>query len=389
MFKWIIIGGGIHGCTVATNLIKSGRASIDEIRIIDPHEEPLQRWKRNTGRTGMDYLRSTAVHHIDQAPFSLRKYAKELSGNKFYGYYKRPYLELFNDHCDATLNGIEIKRAWIKAKVSAVLKEADEWHIETEDGQVFSGANIVIAISQSDQLNAPEWFINKAKQIENRVFHIFAEDIPDFTTLKRPIVIIGGGITAGHTALQFSNLYPGEVTLLKRNDFRVHDFDSDPGWLGPKYLHRYSKIESFTERRAIIQQARNRGSIPQDLHIKLLKAERKGNLIIKNGEVDSIVVDADLLTYLLKNDTEKSTTASLILATGFQTKRPGQAWLERLIEAHHLQCAKCGFPILNKSLEWCPHLFVTGPLAELEIGPVSRNIAGARKAAEKIAAANI
>lgn len=38
----------------------------------------------------------------------------------------------------------------------------------------------------------------------------------------------------------------------------------------------------------------------------------------------------------------------------------------------------------RQSLEWCPHLYVTGPLAELEIGPIARNISGARQAAERI-----
>jgi hypothetical protein len=35
-------------------------------------------------------------------------------------------------------------------------------------------------------------------------------------------------------------------------------------------------------------------------------------------------------------------------------------------------------------LQWGPGLYVTGALAELEMGPISRNISGARQAAERI-----
>lgn len=37
-----------------------------------------------------------------------------------------------------------------------------------------------------------------------------------------------------------------------------------------------------------------------------------------------------------------------------------------------------------RPLRWHPRLFVTGPLAELEIGPASRDIAGARMAARRV-----
>ena len=74
----------------------------------------------------------------------------------------------------------------------------------------------------------------------------------------------------------------------------------------------------------------------------------------------------------------------MLLATGFEPARPGGALVERLITRHSLPCSECGFPLTDINLRWHPRLFVSGPLAELEIGPVSRNIAGARRAAERI-----
>ena len=61
--------------------------------------------------------------------------------------------------------------------------------------------------------------------------------------------------------------------------------------------------------------------------------------------------------------------------------------VDDLITSASLPCASCGYPIVDESLRWHPGVYVSGPLAELELGPVSRNIAGARRAGDRIAAA--
>lgn len=41
MYKWIIVGGGIKGMTMATFLLERHQATIHQLAIIDPYEEPL------------------------------------------------------------------------------------------------------------------------------------------------------------------------------------------------------------------------------------------------------------------------------------------------------------------------------------------------------------
>ena len=74
----------------------------------------------------------------------------------------------------------------------------------------------------------------------------------------------------------------------------------------------------------------------------------------------------------------------ILLATGFTPQRPGGAMIDRLIDAADLKCADCGYPMIDRSLRWGSNIYTSGPLAELEIGPVSRNIAGAMRAADRI-----
>ncbi len=76
----------------------------------------------------------------------------------------------------------------------------------------------------------------------------------------------------------------------------------------------------------------------------------------------------------------------VFLATGFKSGLPGGALIRRdLVEQSGLKISDyCGFPIVSFDLKWHPRISVSGALAELELGPSARNIAGARLAAERI-----
>ncbi len=74
----------------------------------------------------------------------------------------------------------------------------------------------------------------------------------------------------------------------------------------------------------------------------------------------------------------------VLLATGFMNGRPGGRLGDALIESAELPGASCGFPEVDPFLRWHPRVFVSGALAELEIGPAARNIAGARRAGDRL-----
>jgi lysine/ornithine N-monooxygenase len=386
LYDWIVIGGGVHGCTVATFLLKKGKVTTEKLRIIDPHSEPMYQWRRNTELIGMEFLRSPGVHQMDTDPYSLQKFVRKQKRNKneFYGKYKRPALRLFNDHCDFILNEVDIKHSWYQGFVNSIKKHREIWKIKTASGELLEAKNIVLTISINDQLNLPNWVEQvKSSNLSNQVFHIYDNHLTNLENLQAPIAVIGGGITAAHLCIKLSAMFPGRVNLVKRHPFRVHDFDSDPGWLGPKNLASFHKISNYEERRRIIQQARNKGSLPQELFHKLKRLERENKLAIINGEIGSAYVDEEN-KLILKIENNEIRANSVILATGFLPSLPGKNWIAKLVEEQGLKCAACGYPVINKSLQWCPHLYVSGPLAELEIGPIARNISGARQAAEKI-----
>ncbi|WP_079504589.1 FAD-dependent oxidoreductase [Mesobacillus jeotgali] len=383
MFEWIVVGGGIQGCTIAAFLLKNNKVLPDNLCIIDPHEKPLTNWTRNTGLIDMKFLRSPFVHHLDADPFSLISFTKKknLKDNEFYGPYKRPSLKIFNEHSHHLFQETALEKSWQQGFVSDIDKEKDHWRVHTLDGKSLAGRNIVLALNVNDQLFIPEW-ADSLHEESNQVFHIF-DKTACIEELKPPIAVVGGGITSAHLTIKLAAMYPGGVTLIKRHPFRVFDFDSDPGWLGPNKQTAFRQISDYERRRDVITRARNKGTLTSELFQKLKKHENEQKIKVVDGEVTSATKrDGEEITLILAQ--QEVNVNSIVFATGFKPGRPGGGWLDKVIEKLDLSCAWCGYPIVNPKLEWCPHLYVIGSLAELEIGPIARNISGARQAAERI-----
>lgn len=375
--EWIIAGGGIHGCTIATYLIKAKGIPASQICIIDPHKGPIEKWKDLTARIAMPFLRSPSVHHCDIHPFSLH-YFNDGGSDVFYGKYKRPGLDFFNHHSEAIFTSIGLQERWQQGRVQGVTKSGNHWVVETDSGSV-EGKNLVIATGMNERLSVPEWAEELRENRPAQVGHIFQENLPVITP---DIAVVGGGITAAHLVIKLSREHPGRVVQISRHPYRVHDFDSDPGWLGPKFLRGFHSLSSYKKRRQAIHDARHRGSVTSELRHRLRKLEERGAYRFIQDEVEGSRVEGSTLSLYLKHSRWEGKT--LLLATGYCPKIMKTEWVRELVRKEGLVCAQCGFPIVNEHLEWCDHLYVSGPLAELEIGPVARNIAGARKAAERI-----
>lgn len=58
--------------------------------------------------------------------------------------------------------------------------------------------------------------------------------------------------------------------------------------------------------------------------------------------------------------------------------------IQSLITREHAPLASCGLPDISSELEWLPQLFVSGGLADLELGPFARNIMGGKEASLRI-----
>jgi len=377
---WLIIGGGVHGVHVAARLLGEGEVPSERLRIVDPNQTLLRRWTECTATTGMKFLRSPAVHHLDLGVWSLRQYAKRYKGrgSVFTAPYDRPALGMFNEHCRRVIDTFKLDELHISARAVSCELDCDGVSVTLSTGEELLTHRLVLALGSSEQPEWPEW----APRSHPKVQHIFGVERDEWPTAPEPIAVIGGGISAGQVALRLTQ-EGHEVHMISRHPLREHQFDSDPGWLGPKFMASFDRERDLDRRRALIAQARHKGSVPPDVRRALKRAIKRDQLTWHEGEVESI--DERGASLVIQRADQLSITVSrVLLATGFSSKRPGGALVDDLISSASLPCASCGYPVVDHALRWHPSVYVTGPLAELELGPSSRNIAGARRAGDRL-----
>lgn len=377
---WLVVGGGIHGVHLSARLLGEADVSPDRLLIVDPADQLLARWHRCTTTTGMAYLRSPAVHHLGLSPWSLQRFAgkpRNRTPGLFAGTYQRPSLELFNAHCRKVIETSGLAERHAVARVVSCTPERKGVRVRlSDDRELFTG-RLLLALG-SQQLSWPDW----APRDHPRVHHIFQEDFDGCLPSPQTVAVLGGGISAVQLALRLA----GEghwVHLVSRHDLRAHQFDSDPGWLGPKRMSGFLRERDLDRRRKMIQDARHRGSVPPLLRTRVRGAIERQELAWHRVSVEGVRTETDSVCLEL-SDGDELQVDRLLLATGMSPERPGGRLVDELITKAELPVARCGFPIVDRALRWHPRIHVSGGLAELELGPAARNIAGARRAGQRL-----
>lgn len=224
------------------------------------------------------------------------------------------------------------------------------------------------------------------------------------------------------------------IHLISRNTFKEQQFDTHQDWMmdqaaskrseeggGYGTPDRQKKFKSSTcwkERRKTIVKERVAGTVTPAIFrgegglcyainngdIKWHHAEvvKKRYIEIDMDESENVDDDYDNIDAVTKRASKSGTQKrrielslssgntievdEILLATGFGKKLPGGKLIKDLVENFDLEVSDfCGFPIVDENLSWgSKGIYVAGALAELEIGPSARNIAGARLAAERI-----
>lgn len=385
---WVIVGGGIHGVHLAVRLIGEAGVAPGRLRIVDPGPTLLHSWRRCSSNTGMRHLRSPAVHHLDLDPWSLLRFAgvrgrrRRAARGLLAPPYDRPSVDLFADHCDDVISRYGLADLHVRGTATEVTLSCDGVGVDLSGGGLLHAHRVLLAMGAAGQPRWPAW-ASALQRAGAHVHHVFE---PGFVLEPEAwpdrVVVIGGGITGAQVALRLARGGRG-VHLIGRHDLRKHQFDSDPGWVGPRHMRRFLKIQDLAERRQAITSARHVGSVPPDVYRALRGALDRGAIRWHQGEVSGEQADGGVE---IVAGADRIRADAVLLATGFESRRSGGALVDQLVESHALPCASCGFPVVDPHLRWHPRVFVTGPLAELEIGPVSRNIVGARRAAERIVA---
>ncbi|MEB3198205.1 MAG: FAD/NAD(P)-binding protein [Candidatus Sericytochromatia bacterium] len=388
MLDWLIIGGGPHGTHLSLVLTRDVGIPHERVRVLDPHLTPLAGWTARARNVGMTHLRSPAPYHLDTDPMALPYFlgqVPQLAEGAFLEPYKRPSLALFSAHCGQVMADHRLLGMRCRGEALGLTLAAGHVEVETRQGTL-RARRVALAIGGCEHPVWPVWAMALRAQ-GAPIQHVFS---PDFRRERLPAwqhaVVLGGGISAYQLAMALARRQPGQVTLLSRHAPRVHLLDSDPGWSTPRLLEPFRKLRDAADRRQAIREARRPGSVPSEILAEFQALQASGALTQRCGGVREASWAAGRLQLVLA-DGQCLLADRLILATGFSGERPGGLLLHRAISEHALPLAPCGYPLVDRALRWHPRLHVMGPLAELEIGPIARNLVGAQHAAARIAGA--
>ncbi|TVP55135.1 MAG: hypothetical protein EA351_11335 [Gemmatimonadales bacterium] len=404
---WLVVGGGIHGTHLTRVLLEAG-VRRSRIRVVDPEPELLAVWTEHTTRTGMRYLRSPGVHHLGLDPFDLFRFAGRRRARRrdlFKGQRRRPLLSLFQDHARHVIGESGLQELHLRARVTGMDPSGPGgFRVETDRGGLHA-RRVLLCVGGGGAPSDPSW-VESARSQGAPITHLFGPDLPWEDLLEQarrtglPVAVVGGGISAGQFALRVIH-DGGTAALLLRHELRVESLDADPGWLGPKNLKSFHAETDPATRRHLVQSARHRGSMPPEVAGAVRACAEAGGLDLRcntnpvgcHRTTTSCGGDRWELILRTEGDEERTVpVSSVVLATGIghatdtyaDSGFPGGLWLQRLAREREFPTAPCGFPVPDSALQWIEGLHVSGALAELEVGPVAKNIVGARMAARRI-----
>ena len=360
--------------------------------------------------------------------------------------YSRPRLDIFNKHSDLVISKYKLDKIHQKGIVTGIHPCDENVQVEVQipsatgaycDDQsiIYTAEHIILALGNDDP-SYVEWS-SKDDIDSGLVTHLLDEkaihssennDLLSIDTKTYDIAIVGGGITAAHKALELVDKKKnpgsespsiGNIHLISRHPLIEQQFDTHQDWMmdkaaskrsekvggygTPRRQRIFSKLTCWKERRMMIAKERVPGTVTPAVNrgINGLRyAIENGDIRWHQAEIldkklmalESNHTNGNIAHYVKNHRIElslssggKIETDKILLATGFGKKPPGGKLLDDLIENAGLEVsAFCGYPIVDQYLLWHPRIYVSGALAELELGPSARNIAGARLAAERI-----
>jgi hypothetical protein len=376
MIDYLIVGSGVHGTCVALALLTHG-VSGGAIGILDPHNEPLARWRERAAAVEMNHLRSPAIHHLQSDRLALLQYACS-AGEPLPGDLVPPTVDLFERYTRDVVLRAGLRLMAIRGTAQALYRRPGGWCVQTEH-QSIEARRLVLAIGSGEYSEWPEWACTLRRQ-HAPIAHVFDHGFRPVTSGS--VAVIGGGLSAAHVTLAAAER--GQpVTWGVRRPPTVSEYDADWDWFTGEAMIGFQRIRDPLQRRAIIDRNRHRGSVPPRVASRLIAA-------IADGAID--LVTAPLLRtsrwragIRLSFDGCVVVVDHVVLATGYQRSLPGADWLAPAAAELGLPRGPGGFPLVDSSLRWASGLYTTGALAELEVGPTARAIAGGQRAAQLIA----
>lgn len=370
-----VLGAGPHALSLVLYLIEADPDLKNQIVVLDPSGEWMSTWYEQFARLEIANLRSPGVHHpapnVDALFSFIADRAFKPSGLPYHLPTTRAF-NAFTRHLveDAALRRpLPLRPQLIESSPNGLMIYADSTTIE---------ASALVIATNPHGRNVPDWVWPLCGKTRTSLNHAADVDLRELDDLSgQQVAVIGGGLTAAHLAVGASRR-GAEVHLVSRRPLRIQDFDTEPGWLGPKHLRAFNATPDMVDRLELARKARNGGSIPGWMRDRL---DSPGIEVHESVEVVRALPETGFCELHLRGGV-KLHPDRIWLATGTTPN----------IEA--LRCLKPiapdiasidGIPITDDGLRVGLHpVHVMGRLATTTLGPAAGNLWGARNAARRI-----
>lgn len=381
-----IIGAGPQALTLVTHLLQKRKKLRHRFLVFDPSGRWMSRWQNQFDALAIPHLRSPAVHHPHPNPFALRQFAQNRQ-HELFPPYDLPGTKLFQEFCQNVICQWELHDSIVRASVTCIEPVIHlgrpRFRVAFQDGQSVIARRVVLATGAGRTIT-PDW-VGKVPTPypQDRLCHSQEVDLRSLQITDEQVLIVGGGLTSGHLAVG-AIARGAKVMLMPRRQLQEKIFDAEPGWLGPKYLKGFWAEPEWEKRWQMIQQARNGGSMTPAMMLQLRRLERQGKLKFyeRCQVVEAQWQDSSWRVHC--DDGQEYECDRIWYATGTRFDVTADPLFTTIIDAYPADIVK-GLPGLDGHLRWpgC-ELFVMGGLAALQVGPVARNLYGARMASERI-----
>jgi hypothetical protein len=359
-----IIGAGPHALTLVTHLLQKRQTMKDRFLVLDPSGTWMQQWQQIVAALEIPHLRSPVVHHPAPNPGALRSFA-EYRSQELFPPYDLPGTQLFWDFCQHLIHRCHLQERVLPVQVQCIEpiihRQRSRFRLWLADGCSIIARRVVLAAGGGSP-QTPDW-VHRIPQPYpcERLCHSQQVDLRTLRLAGERILIVGGGLTSGHLAV--GALARGaRVSLIVRRQLQEKLFDTEPGWLRPKYLKGFEAEPDCEKRWEMIQQARNGGSMTPAMMMQLRRYQRQGTLIIYEH---CQIADADWPNNIWQircQGGEQLECEHLWLATGTKLDATVQPLLKDILDAYPNKMVN-GLPVLDAHLRWrgC-ELYIMGAL---------------------------
>jgi cation diffusion facilitator CzcD-associated flavoprotein CzcO len=383
--RTLIVGAGPAGLAMTTALACRGVADpeLGDVEVVDPSGGWMRAWDRRFAAQAIPHLRSPAVHHPHPDPFALLEVTPrdELTPS---GGASLPSTRAFAHFCDDLVTRLGALAAVTPASVTGVRCDAaGRPTVQLDDGSSRRPDRVVLATNA--RRPAVPTVARSLVGRDPRVRTAETADVGD-TPRGGHVVVLGGGLSAGHLAVGAAER-GAEVTLLTRRRLTVKRYDTHPTWLGPKKRRPFENEPDPAVRRRSIDVARGGGSIPHGMRRRLRACEEQGSLTLRERVTVTGVRAHDGGLQLRCSEGTTVRADALWLATGGVVDVVTDPLCGHLDRGGRTPIAG-GLPELDRDLSWPgTRVHLAGAAGGLVLGPTAGNLVGHRRAALRIIAA--